>query len=102
METKRLTFHQKLKDFLKIKNVYFQPPESFKMAYPCAVYMISGDSTRFANNRLYYDKVLYQVSIIDRDPDSALFHKMRRFRYSRFVRHFVASNLHNWIFNVYY
>lgn len=33
------------------KNVYFQPPESVKLLYPCIVYKRSAGDTRFADNK---------------------------------------------------
>ena len=95
-------FQQTLESFLGIGNVYFQPPESFKLKYPCIIYELASTFTRFANNDLYYDKDAYRVRLLDRDPDSLLYHKLKGFRYSRFERHFVSNNLHNWIFNIYF
>lgn len=102
METKRTILQKKLEDFLETKNVYFQPPESFKLKYPCVIYNLASTFPRFANNELYFDKDQYRLEIIDRNPDSALFQKMKRFRYARFERPFVANNLHHWVFNIYF
>ena len=50
MPRKRTDLHEILKEILGSDNVYFQPPESYKMEYPCIVYERSALTTRFADN----------------------------------------------------
>ncbi len=72
METqaRRLKLHEKLCEILGSRNVYYQPPESVKMQYPCIVY--HRDTTRKfnADNRRYLSKDAYEVTFICKDPDS--------------------------------
>ena len=55
---RRLEFQEVLQSLIGIrpdgkKNVYFQPPSSVKMNYPCIVYSLSRISVKKANNKLY-------------------------------------------------
>ena len=72
METqaRRLKLHEKLCEILGSRNVYYQPPESIKMTYPCIVYQ--RDTTRKfnADNRKYLSYDSYNVTFICKDPDS--------------------------------
>lgn len=72
METqaRRLKLHEKLCEILGSRNVYYQPPESVKMQYPCIVY--NRDTTRKfnADNRRYLSKDVYEVTFICKNPDS--------------------------------
>ena len=106
-DSRRLLLQKMLEDSLDIKNVYgvkevyFQPPEGFKIKYPCVIYELASTFDRFANNESYFGKEAYRVRLVDRNPDSIFFQKLKKFRYSRFERHYVSDNLHNWIFNIY-
>lgn len=51
---------------------YFQPPSNVKMDYPCIVYRKSGIDTIKANNKNYHMQSVYQLTVIDRDPDSKI------------------------------
>jgi len=46
----RLEFHQKLVEALGSRNVYFQPPESVQLTYPCIVYERSRADSKFGDN----------------------------------------------------
>ena len=51
------------------KNVYFQPPESVKLSYPCIIYKRSAGDTRFADNKKYSYTAGYDVVVVETDPD---------------------------------
>ena len=58
----RLKLQETLEQVLGSKNVYFQPPESMRLKYPCIVYGISSGDTIFANNVPYKFDISYQVT----------------------------------------
>lgn len=99
---RRLDLSKILKSTLGSSNVYFQPPESLKMSYPCIVYDWDKSDTRFANDSLYLGQRRYQIKIIDRDPDSVIPDKIAKLPKCSFDRHYVADNLHHFIYNLYY
>ena len=49
----RIKLHELLVSLLGTRNVYFQPPESIKLSYPCIVYKRSTGDTQFANDIPY-------------------------------------------------
>lgn len=52
------------------ENVYFQPPESYKLKYPCIIYEFNGVEKRPADNGTYTMYGVYSMLYITRDPDS--------------------------------
>lgn len=53
-------------------HVYFQPPENFKLSYPCVVYSMVPPKVTHADDFLYSLKEKYTITIMDRDPHSNL------------------------------
>ena len=84
------------------EHVYFQPPESFKMVYPCIVYELSSGATKFADNNPYNHQKRYTVTVITKDPDSAIPDKIAMLPTCVFNRHFTSSNLHHFVYNLFY
>lgn len=98
----RLDLHELLCSVLGTRNVYFQPPESVKMQYPCIVYKRSSVNTRFADNELYMRKKRYTVTVIDKNPDSEIPDKVASIPMCAFDRHFTSDNLNHDVFSIYY
>jgi hypothetical protein len=53
-------------------NVYFQPPETLKLVFPCFIYHRDWAITRFAANQPYRVEKRYQLTVVDRNADSPL------------------------------
>ena len=66
----RTDLHQELVSVLGSNHVYFQPPETAKIIYPCIVYNLSSADQRYADNRLYKKRDRYEITIITKDADS--------------------------------
>ena len=99
----RLELHEELCEILGTKNVYFQPPESVKMNYPCIVYSRSGIDSKRANNGIYNSTNQYDVTVIDYDPDSEIPDKLlKHFQMCRFSRAFTSDNLNHTALTLYY
>ena len=99
----RLELHEELCDLLGSKNVYFQPPETIKLHYPCIVYQRNTGDTQFANNFPYTFKIQYLVTVITKDPDTDLINRIAmHFPMSRMDRHFTNQNLNHDVFMIYY
>jgi hypothetical protein len=98
----RLDLHELLCSVLGTRNVYFQPPESIKMQYPCIVYKRSSINTRFADDELYMRKKRYTVTVIDKNPDSEIPDKVASIPMCTFDRHFTSDNLNHDVFLIYY
>lgn len=98
----RLDFHAKLKQLTP--NVYFSPPESVKLSYPCIVYKRLSMDPTYADNKPYAftDVIGYEVSSISKDPDDNLFFDLSKMPKSKFLRHMTVNNLDHNIFKIYY
>ena len=61
---RRIEFDNLLKAILGSNNVYFQPPESKKLEYPCIVYNIASHDVEYADDGLYQLRHKYIVRYI--------------------------------------
>lgn len=84
-----------LKALLETDFVYFQPPPTVQMQYPCIVYNRDYAVTTFADDRPYGHRKRYQVIVIDRDPDSVIPAKVAALPMCIFDRHYTADNLNH-------
>lgn len=99
----RLELHEKFCNILGNRNVYFNPPESVKMNYPCIRYKLGDIDLAKANNANYLIAKQYEVTVIDYDPDTTIYDEIiRHFPKCRFDRMYVASNLYHYVFTLYY
>lgn len=83
-------------------NVYFQPPDNLQIQYPCIVYQRYIATTEFADNIPYKYNQRYQVTVIDRNPDSLIVGKVAALPKCIKNRFYVVSNLNHDVFNMYY
>lgn len=89
-------------EFLGSPNVYFRPPESKKMAYPCIVYDVRSGDSRYANNSTYIFHRSYDVQIIHKEADTDLIERfVFTFPKSKFDRSFKMDNLNHENFILY-
>lgn len=99
----RAELHQELVSVLGSNHVYFQPPESKKLIYPCIVYNLSTVDQRYADNKQYNARDRYDVTIITKDPDSSERKTMVEcFQLCSFDRRFVSDNLYHDVFTLYW
>lgn len=99
----RIELQSLLEETLGSRNVYFQPPETVKLNYPCIIYSrgVTG-RTEFANDKPYQHRVRYSVIVIDKNPDSPILDKIASLPMCAFERHYTADNLNHDIYNLYY
>lgn len=103
MAKNRENLHAELVDILGANNVYYQPPESIKLKYPCIIYSRDDNDTTFADDKPYLINKRYQLLLIYKDPDSDLTDKvLGHFPYSRFDRQYTSDNLYHSSVNIYY
>ena len=98
----RPNLQAKLEQILGSKNVYFQPPESIKLNYPAIVYKRSNIQNTFADDNVYKQSYFYEITVIDRKPDSQITRKLSKLPKIRFDRSFTYDNLSHDIFTIYY
>lgn len=83
-------------------HVYFQPPANIQMLYPCIIYSRDGSSSDHADNELYRHAKRYQITVVDRDPDTELADQVEALRYVSFVRFFAADDLNHYVFTLFF
>lgn len=99
----RLNLHEELCALLGSRNVYFQPPESTKLVYPCIIYRLNSIRSMYANNKHYIGHDQYIVTVIDRDPDSDIEYRfLSYFPMAHFDRSYSTGGLNHSIFTLYY
>lgn len=99
MKTRRLELDKFFQDLCP--HVYFQPPESLKMQYPAIRYRRTTIEPQAADNLPYVIDVGYEVTVIDKDPDSAIVFELSKLPRCRMVRHYTADNLNHDTFIIY-
>ncbi|MBQ6446470.1 MAG: hypothetical protein IJJ10_03275 [Bacillus sp. (in: Bacteria)] len=105
LETNEFSRYDLHLSFIKIlgnENVYFQPPESKKLKYPCIIYNLAGIDKRHADNDPYRSMKRYRVTVVDQDPDSVFPDKVNEMRLCSFVTHFNEDYLNHWVFEIYH
>lgn len=85
-----------------ISRVYFQPPSTVTLKYPCIIYKRDSRGDIFANNDLYIGMRRYLVTVIDQNPDSLIPDKVGRLPYCVFMRHYSADGLNHDVYTIYF
>lgn len=99
----RLSLHEKLKTLIGNTNVYFQPPASVNISYPCVIYNIGNGETTFADDRLYKYNHRYELMFIYKKPNIDIIEEvMNALPMCKINRVYVADNLNHYVFSVYY
>lgn len=107
MAGNRLDLHNILVELLGTtgkgsSRVYFQPPATIKMEYPCIIYKRDNRKNFFSDDHLYLGMNRYSVIIVDKNPDSSIHEKILALRYCSFSTHFVADGLNHDVYTIYY
>jgi hypothetical protein len=102
MAKSREILHEVLCNTLGSRNVYFQPPESIKLKYPAIVYSKKNFMNNYAENRIYKESVVYDIVVIDTDPESEVVDKLLKLPLCNFDRCYTADNLYHNALTIYY
>lgn len=89
-------------EILETENVYFQPPPTVVMNYPCIVYHREYMQIKHADDKPYSHKKRYQVTVIDRNPDSVIPDKVAELPMCSYDRFFTADDLNHDVFRLYF
>ena len=85
-----------------VSNVYFQPPPTVQLKYPCIIYKRDDESTDFADNKPYTRTRRYQVTVIDRDPDSEIPGQVAELSACVYDRFYTADNLNHDVYKLFF
>lgn len=98
----RLELQALLVDILGSGNVYFQPPPTVKLEYPCVIYKRDFVNTDFADNKPYKHKKRYQVTVVSHDPDNDIHEKVAALPMCSYDRFYTADNLNHDVYNLFF
>lgn len=102
MARPRLELQQILETIMDSRNVYYQPPESLKMSYPCIRYRLNTNDSTKADDIKYLKYRRYEVILIDRNPDSQYVDPIFDLPMCSFDRSYTADNLHHFVYTLYF
>lgn len=98
----RESLHQLLCEVLGSDNVYYQPPETIKLVYPCIIYSREGYDNSFSSNTVYLCRKKYSITVITKSPKDDIPDLLNVLPYVRHSRHYVVDNLYHDVFDLYY
>lgn len=102
MAKDRLRLHDKLLSILGLPNVYFQPPATVLLKYPCIIYSTAVRKPKYADDIPYDLQMGYSVTVIDSNPDSVFPDKLAELPKCTFDRHYTSNNLNHDVFTLFY
>lgn len=99
----RPKLHEEFCDILANRNVYFTPPASVKLNYPCIKYSLAQPNVLRANDGIYRVTDQYKVTVIDPNPDSEIYKTvLTRFSMCSIEQMYFAENLFHVVLNLYH
>ena len=99
---KRLSLQKELEK-LAGANVYFQPPASVHLAYPCVIYNLAAGDIKRADDSVYSYTNRFELMFIYKKPNMEIVEKvMRTFPMCSVSRIYITDNLYHYTFNLYY
>lgn len=98
----RTELHEKLVEILGSRNVYYQPPSNLKMKFPAIEYHLSKIEPLRADDDAYLFHRAYDMTLIEKVPDSPFVDRLLQLPYCSFDRLFVSDNLYHYTFTIYY
>jgi len=83
-------------------HVYFQPPSSEKLKYPCIIYRLQQLESFKADNIKYKKHRQYMVLLVSKDADDPMIEDINDLPYCSHQNRYVADNLYHDSFILYY
>lgn len=102
MAKSRLSLQSELENLLGSRKVFFQPPPTIRLSYPCIIYELADYDIDHADDIKYGIMKRYSITVIDKNPDSELPDKLIKLEYCSFDRFYTIDNLNHWVFTLFY
>ena len=83
-------------------HVYFQPPETVKLEYPCIIYKRDDMDAKHANNVPYDLTTRYEIMVIARDPETGIPEEVAKLPMCSFNRFFTADGLNHDVYQLFF
>ena len=101
-DNERSDFYQLLLDKLGEINIYFQPPPSVKLVYPCLICELDRITSRYADDTPYTQMSGYTLTLITRKlGGNGIVEKLLELKHCSFDRFFTSDNLNHYVFTIY-
>ena len=91
-----------LENLIGSRNVYFQPPPSVQLKYPCIIYNLSDINNTHADNKAYVRDKMYTLTYITRDPDDSMVDSISALEMCSYDRFYTTDNLNHYAFTIFY
>lgn len=91
-----------LENLLGSKNVYFQPPSTTKINYPCIIYQLDYVRSIYANNLPYNNSKRYTLTYVSKSPDQYIPDKIGLLPMCSFNRSYISDNLNHYSYKLYF
>lgn len=98
----RLELQMILENLLESQNVYYQPPETIRLKYPCIIYELDDMWSFKADNIKYRKYKVYTITVIYKDADSELPDLIDDLPMCNHQRSYVTDNLYHDVFRLYF
>lgn len=98
----RIDLQAILEKILGTRNVYYQPPMSIKINYPAIIYSRKEIDNKYANNSVYSQLFLYEIIVVDKNPDSKIVYDISKLPMCNYDRHYISDNLNHDSFTLYF
>lgn len=105
IEIQREALHDILSSIPGPAKVYYQPPASVSLKYPCLLYDFDGYTAHYADNIPMFRWPEYTLTLVDKDPESIIHKRIMDLQntngcYIRFDRFYTADNLNHWSYHL--
>jgi hypothetical protein len=101
LRDQRLKLSAKLHEALGSDNVYFEPPESKKLDYPCIIYQRAKIDKTEADNTAYLLFQRFTVTHITKRVDSPVVDELLKIKNCEHDRDFKVDDLYHYVFTIY-
>ena len=102
MARTRVELDSILRTTLGSTNVYFDPPESFKLKYPCIVYSYNANIDWHAENARYIKLRRYTIIYITKNADDDMVDTLENLEFCHLNRVYNADGLWHYAFDIYF
>lgn len=99
---RRLKLQQELTNILGTNNVYFQPPPTIQLKFPCIIYSRDGAYSKHGDNKTYMFEFRYKITYIDRKPENDIVEKILELPKCRYDRFYTSDGLNHDVFTLFY
>lgn len=86
-----------------LPNVYFQPPNTINLKYPCIVFNKTGKDKLYGNDGTYRSIQEYSITVIEHDSESTIADQLDSdLPYCSINQYFITDGLYHTTLSIYY